>query len=171
MVPIEGEPTHPRLGNAMPFLETPFITISPAFSSDGHWVAYRSGEPGKRGIWVRPFPGPGGQWQVSAGPDMFPIWSQNGRELFFLTNTQITVVHYTVKGDTFVADKPHVWSERSLLDLGSPPVVTYDAAPDGKRFAVVLYADGTAEEKPITQVTFLLNFFDELRRKVPPGKN
>jgi Tol biopolymer transport system component len=167
-VPIEGEPTHPRLGNAISFLETPFITISPAFSPDGRWIVYRSGEPGKRGIWVRPFPGPGGQWQVSAGADEFPIWSRNGHQLFFLTDNRIMVADYTATGDSFVAGKPRVWSEKRLLDLRSPPVLTYDAAPDGKRFAVVLYADGTAEEKPITHVTFLLNFFDELRRRVHP---
>jgi serine/threonine-protein kinase len=171
MVPIEGDQDHPRLGKPVPFLLTPHVTISPAFSPDGRWVAYRSGEPGKRGIWVRSFPGPGGQWQVSTGQDEFPIWSRNGHELFFLTDNRIMVAGYTANGDSFVPDKPRVWSERPLLDLGSPPVPTYDAAPDGKHFAVVLYADGTAEEKPITHVTFLLNLFDELRRKVPPGKN
>jgi hypothetical protein len=54
-----------------------------------------------------------------------------------------------------------------MLDLISPPIPTYDLAPDGKRFAVILNADGTAEQKPILHVTFLLNFFDELRRRVP----
>ncbi len=47
------------------------------------------------------------------------------------------------------------------------PYYTFDLAPDGKRFAVILYADGTAE--PVTQLTVLLNFFDELRRRVPTG--
>jgi serine/threonine-protein kinase len=77
------------------------------------------------------------------------------------------VVEYTVRGDSFVAGRPRVWSEQHMLDLISPPVPSYDLAPDGKRFAVILYADGTAEEKPITHVTFLLNFFDELRRRAP----
>jgi hypothetical protein len=43
----------------------------------------------------------------------------------------------------------------------------YDVAPDGKRCAIVLFADGTAEQKPAGHLTFLLNFFDELRRRVP----
>jgi serine/threonine-protein kinase len=171
MAPIEGEPDHPRLGKAVPFLATPYVTISPTFSPDGRWIAYASGEPGKRGIWVRPFPGPGGQWQVSTGDGEFPIWSRNGHELFFLTDDKIMVAGYTANGNSFVPDKPRLWSEGRLLNLGSPPIPTYDAAPDGKRFAVILYADGTAEEKPITHATFLLNFFDELRRKVPSGKN
>jgi len=81
------------------------------------------------------------------------------------------VAHYTVNDDSFVVNRPRVWSEKQLLDLGSPPIPTYDAAADEKRFAVALYPDGTADEKPITHVTFLLNFFDELRRKVPSSKN
>jgi hypothetical protein len=66
-----------------------------------------------------------------------------------------------------VFGEPKVWSQHPLLDLGSPPVGTYDLAPDGQRFAVVLNADGTADPKPITHLTFLLSFFDELRRRVP----
>jgi serine/threonine-protein kinase len=77
------------------------------------------------------------------------------------------VVELTVRSDSFAAGKPRVWSEQRMLDLISPPVLSYDLAPDGKRFAVILYADGTADEKPITNVTFLLNFFDELRRRAP----
>jgi hypothetical protein len=50
------------------------------------------------------------------------------------------------------------------------PIPTYDLAPDGQRFAIVLNPDGTAEEKPITHLTVLLNFFDELKRRVPGGK-
>jgi hypothetical protein len=75
------------------------------------------------------------------------------------------VVGYSVQGDSFVAGKPRVWSER-----GVPSGSIFSAlAPDGKRFAVVLPSENGNEQKPITQVTFLLNFFDELRRRVPPG--
>jgi serine/threonine-protein kinase len=75
------------------------------------------------------------------------------------------VVPYTAKGDCFGPGRPHVWSEMHSPGLGSIP--TYDLAPDGKRFAVVRNPDGTEGEKPITSVTVLLNFFDELRRRVP----
>ena len=176
MAPIEGDAGHPRLGRAEPFLRTPFVTIEPAFSPDGRWLAYYSGEPGKEGLWVVPFPGPGGGWLVSSRGGEFPIWSRGalgaGRELFFLADSRtIMVAGYTARGDALVFGKPQVWSQHPVLDSGSPPVGTYDLAPDGKRFAVVLNADGTAEPKPITHLTFLLNFFDELRRRVPaPGK-
>jgi hypothetical protein len=66
--------------------------------------------------------------------------------------------------------KPRVWSPHPVLDLGSPPVRAYDLAPDGKRFVVVLNADGTADPPPVTHLTFLLNFFDDLRRRVPTAR-
>jgi serine/threonine protein kinase/Tol biopolymer transport system component len=167
--PIEGEVGHPRLGRAEPFLQTRFNTIQPAFSPDGRWLAYYTSEPGKQGAWVVPFPGPGGGWLVSSRGSEF-IWSPNGRELFFLEDSHIMVAEYTARGDALVFGKPRVWSQHPLMDLGSPPVGAFDLAPDGKRFAVVLNADGTADPKPVTQLTFLLNFFDELRRRVPKAK-
>ena len=107
--------------------------------------------------------------QISTGGGMLPIWSRNGRELFFYhpTDWRVRVAGYTVKSDSFIAQTPHVWSQKSTMPprLGS----LYDLAPDGKRLAVALYADGTAEPKPITRVTVLLNFFDELKRRVPAG--
>jgi serine/threonine-protein kinase len=168
--PLEGEAGHPRLGTAEPFLRTRFNTIAPAFSPDGRWLAYFTSEPGKYGLWVVPFPGPGGGWLVSSRGD-YPIWSRNGRELFFVANGRtIMVVDYTARGDALEFGKPRAWTRHSLLDLGSPPVGTFDLAPDGKRFAVVLYADGTTDPPPITHLTFLLNFFEELQRRVPTAK-
>jgi hypothetical protein len=97
---------------------------------------------------------------------MFPAWSRNGRELFFqdLESGRVMVTTYKVTGDSFEVTNPHVWSDTRLLDLGR--FQSYDVAPDGQRSAVVLYTDGTAEQKPVTKVAFLLNFFDELRRRV-----
>ena len=68
---------------------------------------------------------------------------------------------YTAKGDSFTAGSPRVWTE-TRLRIGS----NYDLAPDGKRLAALL-ADDANGEKPSTHLTFLLNFFDELRRKAP----
>jgi Tol biopolymer transport system component len=166
--PIEGDPDHPALGKTAPFL-TSTLSVLQTFSRDGRWVANITADPANRGIWVRPFPGPGGQWKIdSAG--LQPVWSRTGNELFYMSvsDGRIMAVSYTANNNTFTWLKPHVWSERRLLDLG--PYPTYDVAPDGKRLAVVLYEDGTAQEKPITHVAFLLNFFDELRRTVPLSK-
>lgn len=70
---------------------------------------------------------------------------------------------YTIKGDTFVPDKPRVW----LAKLGG---TGWDLAPDGKRMAVVTPAESTEAPKQGHEIVLLQNFFDELRRKVPTAK-
>ena len=62
-VPLEGE-EEPK-----PFLQTPFNEGYPMFSPYGRWLAYRSNESGDGpwNVYVRPFPGPGGKWQISTG--------------------------------------------------------------------------------------------------------
>jgi hypothetical protein len=60
-----------------------------------------------------------------------------------------------------------VWSESRLRDLGL--FSNYDLATDGKRLAAMLTDDANGD-KPPTHLTFLLNFFDELRRRAPASK-
>jgi hypothetical protein len=74
---------------------------------------------------------------------------------------------YTTKGDSFAAGKPRAWTETRLRDIGGSS--NYDLAPDGKRLAAFV-ADDANGEKPPTHLTFLLNFFDELRRRPPATK-
>jgi hypothetical protein len=155
-----------RLGKPELFLGTPFFEWSPAFSPDGRWLVYTSNESGTSEVYVRPFPGPGGKWQISKGGGSTPLWSRDGRELLFQTLDQrVMAVGYNIKGDSFAAGKPRVWSESRLWNAGGMPV--YDLAPDGKRLAAILASDQTGGEP--THLTFLLNFFDELRRRAPAG--
>ena len=171
-MPIEADPgpgvPGVRLGKAELFLGTPFIEVHPAFSPDGRWLAYSSNESGTQEVYVRPFPGPGGRWQVSTGGGRLPLWSRDGRELLFQTlDRRVMAVTYTAKGDSFAAGKPRLWTETRLRGIGN--FSNYDLAPDGKRLAAFVANDASAE-KPPTHLTFLLNFFDELRRKSPVGQ-
>ena len=165
---IEGDPSHPRLGEQELFLGTQFNELHPAFSPDGRWLAYQSDESGHGQVYVRPFPGPGGRWQISQDGGFYPRWSRGGRELFFELAYRLFAVHYSVRGDSFLAGKPESWS--GALVLGFRERVNYDVAADGKRLALVLSQDRVAASKPPTHLTFLLNFFDELRRRATVGK-
>jgi Tol biopolymer transport system component len=169
-----SDPEHPKPGKPELFLRTPFNELEPAFSPDGRWIAYTSSGSGSNEVYVRPFPGGApsgsGQWQISTG-GLHPIWSRDGRELFYETpDNRIMVSAYTAKGDSFAADKPRPWSNTQIMDLFETGIWNLDLSPDGKRFAVIPRSEATAEQKGSVHVTVLLNFFDELRRRVPAGK-
>ena len=164
---FEGTPDDPHLGKLEPLLRARGFPMS-AFSPDGHWLAYASEESGRREIYVQPFPGPGGKVPISIDGGGFPQWSPSARELFFLgPDRRIMVVDYTIKGNSFSAGVPRLWSKQQiLLKAGGGPLQSYALAADGKRFAVMLYPDGTTEPQSPLRLTFLLNFGDELRRRV-----
>jgi Tol biopolymer transport system component len=172
-VPLDmSDPDHPKPGKPELFLRTPFDEREPAFSPDSRWIAYTSAESGRYQVYVRPFqagaPSGSGKWQISIGGGRHPIWSRNGRELFYQSpGNRIMVATYTAKADSFAADKPRPWSNTQIREPAG--MWNLDLAPDGKRFAVFLRPDATGEQKGSVHVTVLLNFFDELRRRVPAG--
>ncbi len=169
---VEGsEKTGWKPGQPKPFVNTPAVEVYPAFSPDGRWIAYQSNESGPMEVYVRPFPGPGGKWQISTGGGTTPEWSRNGKELFFTTvnRDKIMVATYTASGESFRADKPRLWSPGQFTTRGT--TLNYALHPDGKRFAVLKAGNGETAPPPINKVSFIFNFFDELRRKVPTGKN
>jgi Tol biopolymer transport system component/predicted Ser/Thr protein kinase len=170
-----SDPEHPKPAKPELFLHTPFNKIEPAFSPDGRWIAYTSSEAGNYEVYVRPFhagvPSGSGQWQISNGGGSHPIWSRDGRELFYETlDNRIMAATYTAKGDSFAVDKPRLWSNTQIMDLFGTQIWNLDLSPDGKRFVVIPRPEATAEQKGSVHVTVLLNFFDELRRRVPTGK-
>ena len=168
-LPIEGdEKSGWKPGEPKPFVNSTFGEETPTFSPDGRWLAYESNESGSFEVYVRPFPGPGGKWQVSTGGGVLPKWSRNGKELFYRTvDRKIMAVTYTASGESFHGDKPQLWSPGQFTDRGAANY-SFDVHPDGKRFAV-LRAPGTDQNAAMNKVSFVFNFFDELRSKVPPG--
>src|SRR5438445_2209577 len=68
-----------------PILKTPFSERDAQFSADGHWIAYQSNESGRYEIYVQPFPGPGGKFQISSNGGAQPPWNKNGKEIFYVS--------------------------------------------------------------------------------------
>jgi serine/threonine protein kinase len=161
MLLMEGDHT-PKL-----LLKEKYNESSPQISPDGKWLAYESDESGKYEIYVRAFPDveSGGRWQVSTSGGEFPLWSPNGRELFYRGPDAIMAVS--------VEAKP-------IFKLGTPKslfpnkyVGQFDISPDGKRFLMLKQA-AAADEKSKAEtprkIVVVLNWFEELKRLVPAGK-
>jgi serine/threonine-protein kinase len=178
ILPIEGDETSGwKPGKPSVFLSTPANEQEPMFSPDGRWIAYVSDESGRNEVFVRPFPGPGGKWQISTIGGFEAAWSRTRPELLYRApDNRIMVASYTADGDSFKADKPRLWSELAILAPGQTAVPTiapiairsFDLHPDGERLAVGL-PTGQAEGK-LDKITFIFNFFDELRRIAPAKK-
>jgi hypothetical protein len=94
-----------------------------------------------------------------------PLWSKNGRELFYRTKDQrIMVANYAARGDSFIAERPRTWFGERLANLGL--AANLDVAPDGKHFIVLMPAESTKLREKQSDVTLAVNFFDEVRRRV-----
>jgi len=171
-LPIDTtDPDHPKAGDPELFLREPLIDNQfPSFSPDGRWIAYSSSETGDWQIYVRRFPGPGGKWQISSEGGTRAYWSTKRRELFFRKPNGLMVVDYAVNGDSFmVTGKPRLWANgrgaRGQVDLN-----IVDLFPDGNRFVSLFREEDLDEQKGSLHATFLLNFFDYLRQRVPVGR-
>jgi Tol biopolymer transport system component len=157
-----------KAGQPEPLLVTPANENYPAFSPDGHWMAYASDESGSVQVYVRAFPDTGNRWQISSNGGTYPVWSPDGRTLFFRSpGEQIMTANYRVSGGVFSADKPRVWSEIRLADTGATR--NYDLHPDGKRVLALLPVEDPAADSG-THVSVMLNLFDELQRRAAAGK-
>ena len=147
-----------------PLVRTPFNEGSPTFSRDGRWLAYSSDASGRYEIYVQPYPGPGGRSQISTEGGAEPVWSRNGRELFYRSGDKMMAADIDTRS-SFSAGKP-----KSLFQgLYQPTPIfeaNYDVAPDG-RFLMI--KPGGEEQAP-TQVNVVLNWFEELKRLVPVSK-
>ena len=108
------------------FLSSTFSETSPRFSPDGRWISYTSMESGRREVYIQPFPGPGGKWQVSSQGGQDAQWRADGKELFFLSPSGAMMAVDVTLGAT--------------IDLGTPrtlfPAVSFDNVPTGHNYAV-----------------------------------
>jgi serine/threonine-protein kinase len=150
---------------AQPLLRTQFNESSPRFSPDGHWLAYVTDESGRYEIYVQAFPGPGGKWQISTEGGTEPVWNPSGRELFYRSGDKMMAADIATQ-PSFAAGKPRMLFAGQYV----PTPVTYpnyDVSPDGQRFLMLKPAE-QAQAAP-TQINVVLNWFEELKRRVPVG--
>jgi Tol biopolymer transport system component len=156
VLPLRGERT------LRPFLQTKSSERTARFSPDGRWVAYVSNDFGSDSgpdVFVRPYPGPGQRWQISTDGGRDPRWSRTGRELFYRNGDKMMVVDVETK-PTFRPGRPRTLFEAHFLR-------SYDVALDGTRFLMI--KPDPAESGP-AHVKVVLNWFEEVKRRVPGAK-
>jgi serine/threonine protein kinase/Tol biopolymer transport system component len=148
-LPLEGE------RKPMVVLQTPFSEGGGVFSPDGKWIAYESDESGRDEVYLRAFspaaPAAGGKWQVSNQGGGRPRWRGDGKELFYLVESnqsnRMMAVGIRMTATSVETDLP-----RELF----PPSVevgNYDVTPDGQRFLVEELLTTAAGPWPLTVVT------------------
>lgn len=143
-----------------PFLQTSFDESAAVVSPDGRFVAYVSNESGRDEVYVRPFPGLGGKWQVSTGGGSQAVWARSGREIFYRNGEEMMAVPIDTEPE-FRAGKPVFLFELSLhASAGAGRFPQYDVAADGERFVMI-------EEEPQRQIHVIQNWFEELKARVP----
>ncbi len=163
VLPMEGD------RKPQPWLQTPSNESNPMFSPDGRWLAYVSNESGRYEVYVRPAPGPGQQWQISTEGGEGVSWSRNGRELFYRSGDKMMVVDVTT-GPSFIAGRSRLLFEgpyKQTGGFGEYVNANYDIALDGQRFLMVQPSE---QELAATQINVVLNWFEELKRRVPAGQ-
>ncbi len=122
-------------GKATPFLQTTANEILGRFSPDGRWIAYVSNESGKEEVYVVPFPGPGGKWQISTAGGRAPHWTRGGSEIVYQAPGDEIMAVEVRAASTFQAGIPTALFKTHLRP---PPGGQFDVTPDGERFLVNL---------------------------------
>lgn len=171
MLPVEGD----EAGGWTPGQPTAFVQSAarewgPAFSPDGRWVAYQSNESGRDEVYVRPFPGPGARVVVSSAGGVAPSWSRTRPELVFASpggdyRYVLMAASYRVENGSFLADRPRLWEARGVPLRHILGQREYALHPDGARVAIAQPSDDDAVGQK--HLTYVQNFFDELRRIAP----
>ena len=131
------------------------------FSPDGRWMAYTSNGSGKNEVCVVAFPKREGQWQISNGGGIDPIWSRNGKELFYFNGSSLMAVNVFAT-NTFDFSVP-----RKVCEI-PPTVQLWDISPDGQRFLAIVTK---ARQLTFPRLEGVTEWFEVMKAKCAGNKN
>jgi serine/threonine protein kinase len=150
---------------AREFLATRYNEKMPAFHPRGDWIAYASDISGRYEVYVRRYPSGNDRRQISFDRGDEPIWDPSGKMLYYRSGNTMKAVAIEIE-PSFSLGEPNdlftEWAERNNM------VRNYDFDPVNRRFIMV---KPLQEESTPTQINVVLNWFEELKRLVPPGKD
>jgi Tol biopolymer transport system component len=138
----------------------------PALSPDGRWLAYVSNRTGQNEVWVQRYP-EGVPVRVSSAGGYEPLWSLDGRELFFRDGAAMMAVAVET-GDEFSFAAPRVLFSGPYVQRAVPTSRGYDVAPDG-RFLMILPSEENRAAAPAS-IVVVQNFGEEIRQRAGSGR-
>ncbi len=139
-------------GERRPVIQGDFNQRGGKLSPNGRWILYLSDESGRQELYVAPFPGPGGKWQISNGGAFDASWARNGSEIIYIAD-QVTSVPVRTDGATFEAGAAKPLMSTKIAAAGA-------IAPDGTRFLLAL----RPEPERSRPVSLVLNWPALLKR-------
>jgi Tol biopolymer transport system component len=139
-------------------------------SPDAKWMAYTSDESGLREVFACPFPDveSGGRWQVSTGGGDCPLWSPDGRDLFY-RNGDATMSVDVETDPAFKPGKPEALFRGAYYNPGTG-IAFWDISPDGKRFLMIKQpasTDAASAAGSPRKINVVVNWTQELKQRVP----
>jgi len=143
----------PLFGDGKPIQCTPEVTgnqYDGNFSPDGHWLAYFSDETGRLEVYVVPFPGPGGKYQISQEGGRQLRWDKKGDLFFLTTGSQLMKAELSLSAQSLQVKSLHALFQMNLADEGAP---LFDVTADGERFIAV-----TSARPESSSISLLLNW-------------
>ena len=156
-----------------PVIQDPANQTDATLSPDGRWIAYSSTEVGAGAstVYVRPFPPTGAKYQIATTDAHDPLWSADGRQLFYLaapfggaTHRMISVDVRTDSGFSFGNPTPMLDNVVGAAESEQSP---YDITPDGRQFIVRTASGAASATAPRPEIRITVNWFDELKARVP----
>jgi serine/threonine-protein kinase len=137
----------------------------PAISPDGRWVAYMSTESGTMEVYVRPFPDvSSGQWQISQGGGLAPLWSADGHEIFYRGATSLMAVQVRTAPSFKVMSSNALFNLAGYVLAGSRGI-RYEVAKDGRFLLLKSATLGDAGSRQ--DIIVVEHWLEEVKRRVP----
>jgi serine/threonine protein kinase len=163
LVSLDGEINRKSL------LHERYNESQPQISPDGRWIAYISYETGQPEIYVRPFPEVDkGKWKISTNGGNSPLWSADGRELYYRCGNAVMMVEVEIK-PSFEHSAPKVLFQGNYASYFMYEAHPWDISADGKRFLMMKESTGATStgKTPRPRINIVLNWDEELKKRVP----
>ncbi len=154
-----------------PILHEDYLETQPRISPNGRFITYTSAESGMTEVYVQSFPDVSkGRWQVSTAGGDSPLWSRDGRELFYMKGAAVMAVSVTTEPSFTVVGSPQKLFEGPYAcptkNIGDS--IPWDMSADGKRFLMIKLPGALPAEADTTRnIIIVLNWTEELKLRVP----